>query len=467
MSKAAGMRHEIFWQRGKAIGARDKLAGSRSANVVIIGGGVAGLTVADELVRRGVEDIVVLEARFCGAGASGRSSGFITPASELSVSELRRRFGDDEARMLWDLAQGGCDSIRETIERYQIECGYLPADSLYIASDESSFHVIEEEHQARLALGYASRLYDRSDLPQVIGSTSYDGAVRSGQTFAINSFDYVRALSDRLADRGVRILENSAVTAVNGDEVRTGEGVVRARSLFFCLDHGAGSIGIAPGETYHAQAFLTISEPLDPQMSHSLFPDGPQLVWDTDLVYQYFRLTSDRRLLVGGGLLSRTYARERRHDMAPVHHLLSYIRDRFPQIIDVCFEAWWQGLIGVTKDFLPLVGTIRDSERHYVVLCAAGLPWSTFAAQAAVRMSLDGESHLDRFFKPDRSFTEIDLLQPLIPKPLTFALSHGYAKSYLRGDERKVSRRKRLIGAAALAGAAAGLLKLIGEWSRL
>ena len=45
------MRHEIFWQRGKAIGARDKLAGSCSANVVIIGGGVAGLTVADELVR--------------------------------------------------------------------------------------------------------------------------------------------------------------------------------------------------------------------------------------------------------------------------------------------------------------------------------------------------------------------------------------------------------------------------------
>ncbi|MCA1673781.1 MAG: FAD-binding oxidoreductase, partial [Actinobacteria bacterium] len=74
------MRHEVFWQRGKAIGARDKLAGSRSANVVIIGGGVAGLTVADELVGRGVEDIVVLEARFCGAGASGRSSGFITPA---------------------------------------------------------------------------------------------------------------------------------------------------------------------------------------------------------------------------------------------------------------------------------------------------------------------------------------------------------------------------------------------------
>ena len=88
------MRHEVFWQRGKAIGARAKLAGSRSANVVIIGGGVAGLTVADELVRRGVEDIVVLEARFCGAGASGRSSGFITPASELGVSELRRRFGD-------------------------------------------------------------------------------------------------------------------------------------------------------------------------------------------------------------------------------------------------------------------------------------------------------------------------------------------------------------------------------------
>jgi gamma-glutamylputrescine oxidase len=458
------MDHEVFWTRGRRIEPKPELTGSHSASVVIIGGGIAGLTVADELSRRGVTDIVLLEARICGAGASGRSSGFVTPPSELGLFELRRRFGDADTRILWDAAQGGCDAIAERIDRYEIECGYLSADSLYVASDDRCTGPVHAEHDARRALGYESRLYDGSTVASAIGGRGFRAGVRFGHTFAINSFDYVRALSARLADLGVRIFEDSAVISVDGEEVRTRGGLVRAGAVFFCLDHAASRIGTATRDAYHAQSFLAVSEPLEERLYDSLFPDGPLMVWDTDLVYQYVRPTLDRRLLVGGGLLSRTYARERPADAAPVEYLLRYVCRRFPQLARVQFEATWSGLIGVTKDLLPLAGRIEGPGRHYAALCSAGLPWSTLAARVTVEVALEGKSALAELLRPRRSFTEIELFQPLLRKPLTFALSHAYAKSLLRGTPREVARRTRVVRWAMIGGlvvAAAALL-----WTR-
>jgi gamma-glutamylputrescine oxidase len=463
--KAKRMRNEIFWMRDAALRPRPRLTGSRTARVAIVGGGIAGLTVARELLRRGAGGIVLLESRFCGAGASGRSSGFITPASELELTQLRRRFGDDDARLLWDASQAGCDSIRQTIDHYRLDCDLLDADSLYIASDASTFSTIEREHESRRVLGYDSRLYGREELPSILGSETYGGAVRYGSTFGINAFAFTRALSERLAAEGVQIFEESPVVALDGNVIHTPGGSVRADAIFFCVDHRASGINVARHDVYHAQTFLTISEPLGERHASTLFPGGPLLVWDTDLIYQYFRLTPDRRLLLGGGLLSRTYAPERPDDQSPVEHLMQYVQERFPQLEGVRFESRWPGLIGVSKDLLPLAGRCPGRTRQYVALCAAGLPWSVAAARTAVAVALDGESELERFFDPRRRFTELDLVQPAARKPLTFALSHAYAKSLLKGDGRQVAHRTRALGTILLTAAAAAAFAL--AWKRL
>ncbi|MCA1601972.1 MAG: hypothetical protein LC776_10150, partial [Acidobacteria bacterium] len=103
-------------------------------------------------------------------------------------------------------------------------------------------------------------------------------------------------------------------------------------------------------DNYHAQTFLTVSEPLDEDTLRAIFPEKAMLVWDTDLVYQYFRRTGDRRLLVGGGLLRHTYRRRKSHGTETVEHLTAYIRRRFPALEGVRFTHYWPGMIGITKD---------------------------------------------------------------------------------------------------------------------
>lgn len=74
------------------------LEGRIEADVVVVGGGMAGLAAAEWLRDQAGKEVVLLESTFCGGGATGRSSGFITPDSELQVTDLVRRFGPGEAR---------------------------------------------------------------------------------------------------------------------------------------------------------------------------------------------------------------------------------------------------------------------------------------------------------------------------------------------------------------------------------
>jgi flavin-dependent dehydrogenase len=90
------MRLEPWWNGISTATPGDALMGRVRCDAAIVGGGIAGLHAALNLAERGL-DVAVIERDFCGAGASGRSSGFLTPDSELELQQLVRRFGSVDA----------------------------------------------------------------------------------------------------------------------------------------------------------------------------------------------------------------------------------------------------------------------------------------------------------------------------------------------------------------------------------
>jgi gamma-glutamylputrescine oxidase len=180
------------------------------------------------------------------------------------------------------------------------------------------------------------------------------------------------------------------------------------------------------------------------------------MVWDTDLTYGYFRPTPDGRLLIGGGLLQNTYSANVDESPRVIDHLRQYVDANLPALRGTKFTNWWPGFIGVTKDLLPVAGQSPDTPSHYFAICGAGLPWATLAGRVAAGVALGYNPPLADQFRPGRSFTDLDPLQNILGKPVTFALSHYYAKEYLRGGPRAVRRRKALV--AGLIAAAAGAL---------
>lgn len=428
--------------------------GAIEADAVVVGGGLAGLTAAQFLATRGVSVVVVEQGR-CGEGATGRSSGFITPDSELQATQLLRRFGPERARFLWTSAADACEQIRKTLIDEAIECDFRAAGSLYVGIGRSGRSSVESEHESRERLGLRSALYDAGTLPEIFAAEGFEGGVHYDGTFSLTPYRYAVGLRDRLRARGVRVFENSRVLSVEASTVRCERSIIRARMVFVCADQWLSSIGGIRSAAYHAQTFLAATDPLPAATLRELFPIGDLLVWDSDLIYHYCRPTADRRLLLGGGLLRRTYTQPADPSVM-LPSFRDYLQQHLPRLGDLPLPYVWHGLIGVTRDLLPVAGRDRRSGIFYAG-CAAGLPWSVLAARCAVENAIDGKSALDPYFDPERVFTDLDILQPLLGKPLTFALSHAYAKGALHGTAPQVRRRTKSVVVAMLLFAGASL----------
>ena len=428
------MRRQPWWYGTAPIPQESPLAGNARCDVVVVGGGVAGLHAALRLVEAG-RDVIVLEKSFCGGGASGRSSGFLTPDSELELHTLIRRFGRENAAELWGVAVGGVALIVDTVRRHGIECDLQQEDSLFVGIGAGGADHCAREAEARASLDYPYRLYDADEL-LTVHPGGYDAGIRYDGTFTLDPFRYCQRLKDALRAQGARIHERSAVRRLDGTSCQLAGGSVTAEQAIVCISGPQRHlVRDASAMCYHAQTFLAVTERLTPSQRRQLFPGDRLQCWDSRLVYSYYRLTPDERLLLGGGLALTTFApREVRSSFA-IRHVIRRFRARFPGLGNLRFTQYWPGLIDITRDLLPIADAHPVNRRVQYVLGCPGLPWAAWCGDLAARRALGtATDDVGRFFAFARSPFVPEGVQRLIGKPASFAIDYFHSK-YGRGAE--------------------------------
>lgn len=420
----------VFWYAAGHGAPLPQLSGATRADVVVIGGGMAGLSCAQRLLEAG-KSVVLVEKYFCGAGASGKTSGFVTPDSEIVLSDVLKTHGPERAKRIWQFVLSGVDHIRNTIVSHRIDCDYRVQDCFFVAKGRAGQQAVATEHQARQSLGYASRIYlDAAAAQAAIGSPAYAGGVRYPDTFGVNSYLYCRGLRDILLRSGARIFEQSPAVRITAAGVETPAGIVQAQHVVVCADRFIPEFGFAPAEIYHVQTFLAISKPLADRDMRRVFPDGELMVWDTDLIYHYFRPTGDSRILLGGGDLWYTYARSPATRTARfARRFRKYASRVFPDI-PIELEYVWPGMLGVSKDLLPVMGYDPVAPNVWYVGAATGLPWAAALGIYAAERIISGRDEFDEDFSQRRRFLIGRRMQQMLTTPVTYALSHG-AVAYL------------------------------------
>jgi gamma-glutamylputrescine oxidase len=147
------------------------------------------------------------------------------------------------------------------------------------------------------------------------------------------------------------------------------------------------------------------SDKLTDREQSLFFPDKPLMIWDTDQLYEYYRIIKDGRLLLGGSTLTQTYALTPQHNNTAMHKKLNtYWNSKFPQYTPQ-FRYMWPGLLGVSKDIMPLAGRDAHEQSLYYIAGAAGLPWALALGIYSDEVVIDGRSELDSYFSPSRPFT--------------------------------------------------------------
>ncbi|MGM0561317.1 MAG: NAD(P)/FAD-dependent oxidoreductase [Pseudomonadota bacterium] len=339
---------------------RSPLAESLQADVCVIGAGYSGLSTALELAERGL-DVVVLEAQTVGWGASGRNGGQVCSGFSSGTGTIERSLGREDARRLFDMAEESKEIIRSRVETHQIDCdlkwGY------YLAAERPRELREVEAWQEDWARNYD---YDKLHVVrgaeasrQHVDSPRYIGGLRDDGAGHLHPLSYCQGLARAAEQTGVRIFEHTRVSAIQRGSrpvVETESGPqVQARFLVVACNAHLGQLvpelsrTIMPVGTY-----MAATSPLG-ERGESLIPRD-EAIADLKFVLNYYRLSSDRRLLFGGRvsystLMPPDLSRSMRRSMLKV----------FPQLEDVSFDYVWGGYVAITMDRAPHLGRLDEN----------------------------------------------------------------------------------------------------------
>jgi sarcosine oxidase subunit beta len=330
-----------------------------SPDIVIIGAGVIGCSVAFHLAALGVRRVTVLERRQIGAGTSSQSSGILrTHYSVPENVELARRSWavfDDFASVLDD-PEASAGLVR---------CGYL------IAAPEGPSRVAlaaSLEHQR--AVGVDARVIDAREAAERLPIARFDDAALIGfepQAGFADAYLVATAFARAARRRGVRFEEgvHAEGLIVNGGRicgVRTDRGdraagvVVSAQNIWSVALREWAGLQVPVTAERHRVLALDAPQAYTPQMP--VFKDlaSPSML--------YARSYGSRQMLVSEGLpgeeLEQPDDAQGDVDMDFVAELGAQVAHRFPSFAEAGLASAWTGVYDVTPDWNPVLGSVAD-----------------------------------------------------------------------------------------------------------
>jgi len=348
------------WERSEAL-TRAPLDGNTTADVCVIGAGIAGLSVAYELQRDG-RSVVVLEAARCGGGQTGRTTAHLASALDDGFVALERWHGADGARGAAASHAAAIDRI-ETIGRdEEIDCGFARIDGhLFAAGDDPDREqaALRDEHAAAARAGLEVEIVARAPLP----SLDTGPCVRFARQGRIEPLRYVSGLARAIERRGGRIFGAARATtiAATPGHVETSGG------------HRVSAAAVVVATNAPVHSLLGVHPKQAPYTSYALALRVPRataadvLLWDTADPYHYVRLLpdlgGDDELLVVGGEDHKTGHGDDGRDRHA--QLEAWVRRRFPLAGAVVHR--WSGQVMETSDGLAFIGRDPGHDHVYVV----------------------------------------------------------------------------------------------------
>ncbi len=336
-----------------------RLQGALRADVCVIGGGYTGLSAALNLAEQGFE-VVLLEAERVGFGASGRNGGLIGSGQRKDVIEMEAQFGLQRSREFWQFAEAAKTEIRERVAKHNIDCDLQ--DGQIEGVHKKSYLGMAQETADALAERYDyphARALSREETYALVATEDYLEGLQDDQAMVIHPLNYALGLARAARDAGVRIFENSQVLNYTRSDpalVNTAEGSIEASFIVLGCNGYLGKLEPrVAGKIMPINNFLIATQPLAQERAAALIA-GRFGVHDTRFVVNFYRMSSDQRLLFGGG---ENYRARFPKDIA------AFVRPKmlklFPQLHNVGIDYAWGGTLSVTVNRLPHIGRLEPN----------------------------------------------------------------------------------------------------------
>lgn len=353
-----------------------QLAEDLDVEVAIIGGGYAGLSSALALAAEGAE-VALLEARFCGFGASGRNAGHLTPTIGKDLPTLTLLYREPTVRALLELAERAIAHVEALIESHAIDCAYEATGNVLAAVCERQHGAIDKAARAAEAAGVPGELLDAAQMRRRGLPRAFSRGFLEPSGGLLDPGRYVRALRTAAIDAGVRVFEETPVRTLDlGSRVtlRTPRARVKARNLVLATNAFTGQLGLMQRRMANLGVQLFATAPLSTAQLARVGWQGREGIYTAHEMLESYRLTADNRVVGGAKHVRYRYGGAPSLDADPgiARRLEAVFRQRFPELSDVPVDSHWGGPIALALDFLPLVGRLPDHKNVLYALAFAG-----------------------------------------------------------------------------------------------
>ena len=384
------------WLASAKIPTFGKLDRDIEADLVVVGGGITGITAA-YLAKKAGKKVVLLERDRCVRVDTGHTTAHLTALPDLWLSEIEKNFSLDVSKAVWDAGQSAIDQIVKIIRAEDIECdfrwvpGYLHAPSV---KDEQAVKDLLAETRTAQRVGVAAEFVETCPL----FSTP---AVRFPHQALFHPTKYLSALLPLIDGDGSHVFEQSGVETIeeNPTTVVVGSNKIRCRDVFLATHTPlTGKTGTLSALLFQTKLYLHTSYALSARIEATNLPEAS--FWDTEDPYNYLRIereTDGSFLAIYGGEDHKTGQEEKTHERA--QRLEARFLKMFPS---AKILHRWSGQVMETNDGLPYIGETAPHQFVATGYSGNGMTFGTLGAMMALDYIAGRKNPWTELFHVDR-----------------------------------------------------------------
>ena len=386
------MATQSFWL-GREDPARPALTGDLQTQVVVVGGGITGITTAYLLAKAG-KQVVLLEQGKLVHGDSGFTTAFFSYLIDTSLADLQKTFGRERAALVWQSGREMIDLVEKIVSEEKIDCQFGRCGATLYAVDGDGRERLQAEAKLGSEMGFPVSFSD-DVLP-----FAAQGSFFAPDQAKLHPVAYLRALAKCAEALGVKIFESTHVHQMKKGTpimVQTSGGAIAAEQMVVAT-HGPMSSSVefstrlTPWRTYVVSA----------TMPSAVVKEG--LYWSTENPYHYFRIDKEGehdRIILGG----EDHPTGKSDNAGQEHfaRLEQYLRGLLPTVV---FETTdrWSGQYYASVDGLPYIGRPIGQEHLYVAtgFSGNGMTFGTLAAKMISDTIVHGQHPWNDLYKSSR-----------------------------------------------------------------
>jgi glycine/D-amino acid oxidase-like deaminating enzyme/nitrite reductase/ring-hydroxylating ferredoxin subunit len=340
-------------------------------NVVVVGGGIAGLTIAYSLVQSG-KKVVLIEDGNIGSGETGRTTAHLVTALDDRYYHLKNIYGEEQTRLIAESQKAAIDFIERTIKNHNIDCDFERLDGYLFLHPTDKRESLTKELRAVQNAGI-----EAVELPITPGLTEIVPCLKFYDQAQFHPVKYLKGLCDAVLKMGGQIYTNTHASQINDKGIVTETGYkVHADIVIIATNSPVNNKFVMHLKQYAYRTYVIGARVKKGSVPKALWWDTGDFKTNSKIPpYHYIRthhLDNNYDILICGGEDHPVGIADEKSISEEDHYsLLEYwVRQRFP-IVDIIYQ--WSGQILEPMDSLAYIGrNPNDKENVFIATGDSG-----------------------------------------------------------------------------------------------